>query len=140
MVPQSYWPAGPEENTPAIDAVLNHRLREDTSQLHDKVLLQSGTNLCLGKEITDPGRDDFEYYVSSTIPDRLALSSTLNLTFQRLNGRAKLTTIPPGRPMPLWRHVPAYDDLRTTSVKWSRKTFIWGMRQMFPSKSKKSGT
>ena len=32
MVPQSYWPAGTEENSSAIDAVLNHRLREDTSQ------------------------------------------------------------------------------------------------------------
>ena len=32
MVPQGYWAAGPEENAPAIDAVLNHRLREDTSQ------------------------------------------------------------------------------------------------------------
>ena len=73
MVPQSSRQAGPEENSPAIDAVLNHRLREDTSQLHDKALLGSETKLWLGKEITDPGRDDFEYYVSSTIPDRLAL-------------------------------------------------------------------
>lgn len=32
MVPQEYWTAGPEEDVPAIDAVLNHRLREDTSQ------------------------------------------------------------------------------------------------------------
>ena len=32
MVPQGYWTVGPEENVPAIDAVLNHRLREDTSQ------------------------------------------------------------------------------------------------------------
>lgn len=46
MVPQAYWTAGPEENVLAIDAVLNHRLREDTSQ-----------------EVTDPGRDDFEYYI-----------------------------------------------------------------------------
>lgn len=39
MVPQSYWTAGPEENVPAIDAVLNHRLREDTSQFYDRVML-----------------------------------------------------------------------------------------------------
>ena len=32
MVPQSYWTTTAEDNVPAIDAVLNHRLREDTSQ------------------------------------------------------------------------------------------------------------
>ena len=89
MVPQSYWPAGPEENTPAIDAVLNHRLREDTSQLHDKVLLRSETNLCLGKEVTDPGRDDFEYYVSSNLPDRLPLSSTLKSDLSKIKWQGK---------------------------------------------------
>ena len=31
MVPQTYWTTM-EDNVPAIDAVLNHRLREDTSQ------------------------------------------------------------------------------------------------------------
>ena len=30
----NYWPTGPDENVPAIDAVLNHRLREDISEPH----------------------------------------------------------------------------------------------------------
>lgn len=32
MVPQGYWMAGPEEDVPAIDAVLNHRPRGGQSQ------------------------------------------------------------------------------------------------------------
>ena len=43
---QSYWPSTIEEDVPAIDAILNHRLREDVS-----------------KDVVDPGRDAFEYYV-----------------------------------------------------------------------------
>ena len=45
MIPQS-WAAGVEDNTPAIDVVLNHRLREGT-----------------GDDVSDPGRDDFEYHI-----------------------------------------------------------------------------
>ena len=41
-----YWATAQEEDTPAIDAVLNHRLREDRS-----------------KEVTIPGKDDFEYKI-----------------------------------------------------------------------------
>ena len=68
MVPQSNW-TGPEENVPAIDAVLNHRLRNDTSQQDGEVAAVSKTDLPIGKEITDPGRDDFEYYVSVDLPN-----------------------------------------------------------------------
>lgn len=32
LLTPGYWPAGPEENLPAIDVVLDHRLREDTSK------------------------------------------------------------------------------------------------------------
>ncbi|KAL6717952.1 ATP-dependent DNA helicase Hrp3 [Lecanora helva] len=45
MVPQNYWTTA-EEDVSAIDAVLNHRLREG-----------------IDKEFTDYGRDDFEYYI-----------------------------------------------------------------------------
>ena len=77
MVPQEYWTAGPEENVPAIDAVLNHKLREDTSQRHARLVVGSETNMPIGKEVTDPGRDDFKYYVSVNLPNRLALSRDL---------------------------------------------------------------
>ena len=43
MMPQA-WTAAADDNTPAIDVVLNHRLRE-------------------GEDIADPGRDDFEYFI-----------------------------------------------------------------------------
>ena len=42
----SYWVAATEDNSPAIDAILNHRLRAD-----------------IGEQPLHPGRDDFEYYV-----------------------------------------------------------------------------
>ena len=77
MVPQEYWTAGPEETVQAIDAVLNHRLRNDISQQSDGEAAQSETNLPIGKEITDPGRDDFEYYVSSHIPNRSVMPPDL---------------------------------------------------------------
>jgi chromodomain-helicase-DNA-binding protein 1 len=32
MLTPNYWPTGPDENLPAIDLVLDHRLREDTSE------------------------------------------------------------------------------------------------------------
>ena len=72
MVPQGYWPTGPEENVPAIDAVLNHRLREDTGQRYHRVTVGSETDLAI-EEVTDPGRDDFQYYVSVTVPGRSAM-------------------------------------------------------------------
>lgn len=31
MLTPNYWPTGPDENLPAIDIVLDHRLREDSS-------------------------------------------------------------------------------------------------------------
>lgn len=64
MMPQTYWTTTAEENVPAIDAVLNHRLREDTSELAQTVLLKVGADLFIGKDLDDPGRDDFEYHVS----------------------------------------------------------------------------
>ena len=69
MVPQEHWAASPEETVPAIDAVLNHRLRNDTSQRFHGEVAGSETEMPTGKEITDPGRDDFEYYVSGHIPN-----------------------------------------------------------------------
>ena len=45
LMPQS-WRYVEEDTSPAIDVVLNHRLRKGTSE-----------------EITDPGRDDFEYFI-----------------------------------------------------------------------------
>ena len=42
---QQEW-AGPEEHVPAIDVVLNHRLREGTSD-----------------DVTEPGKEDFEYFI-----------------------------------------------------------------------------
>ena len=45
MMPQS-WIYVDEVTSPAIDTVLNHRLREGTSD-----------------ELTEPGRDDFEYFI-----------------------------------------------------------------------------
>lgn len=77
MVPQEYWTAGPEEDVPAIDAVLNHRLRNDTSQLYGRGVLGSMTNMPIGHEVTDPGRDDFEYYVGINLPTHPALSQYL---------------------------------------------------------------
>lgn len=32
MLTPNYWPAGVDESVPAIDAVLNHRMKEDTSR------------------------------------------------------------------------------------------------------------
>lgn len=77
MVPQEYWTAGPEEDVPAIDAVLNHRLRNDTSQLYGRGVLGLMTNMPIGHEVTDPGRDDFEYYVGINLPTHPALSQYL---------------------------------------------------------------
>ena len=45
-VTDNYWAHWPDENLPAIDAILDHRLREGTSD-----------------DITNPGRDDFQYLV-----------------------------------------------------------------------------
>lgn len=33
MLTPNYWAVGADENVPAIDAVLNHRLKEDISEL-----------------------------------------------------------------------------------------------------------
>lgn len=46
MITDNYWANWPDENLPAIDAVLDHRLREGTSD-----------------DIVDPGRDDFQYLI-----------------------------------------------------------------------------
>ena len=45
MIPQA-WAAGAEDDVPAIDVVLNHRLREGTSE-----------------DLKEPGREDFEYFI-----------------------------------------------------------------------------
>ena len=62
----NYWPTGPEENSPAIDVVLDHRLREDTSEYILTGLCNSKLTMDLGEEMANPGRDDFEYYVSAS--------------------------------------------------------------------------
>ena len=77
MVPQEYWTAGPEEDVPAIDAVLNHRLRNDTSQRYRGEVVGSEANMPIVHEATDPGRDDFEYYVGINLPNHPALSQYL---------------------------------------------------------------
>ena len=65
MIPQTNWAVAPEENIPAIDAVLNHQPDPDAKgvlRAHKSWLLSSDETL--GKEPADLGRDDFEYYVS----------------------------------------------------------------------------
>ena len=80
MVPQGYWMAGPEEDVPAIDAVLNHRPHGGQSQRCTESMIGQETNLPTAGEkvqVPDPGRDDFEYYVSTTIPNCSAVSSDI---------------------------------------------------------------
>ena len=88
MVPQGYWPAGPEENVPAIDAVLNHRLRKDIGQRYHGVTVGSETDLAI-EEVTDPGRDDFQYYVSVTVPDHSAMFRGLEIDTQKIKWQGK---------------------------------------------------
>ena len=59
-----YWITAPEEDTPAIDVVLNHRLREDRSRLCIVAMSKAKTYPSAGTEITTPGKEDFEYKVS----------------------------------------------------------------------------
>ena len=68
MVEQTNWPTAPEEDLPAIDAVLNHRLREDTSESETLLELRAETDFRADKDVTNPGRDDFEYFVSAIAP------------------------------------------------------------------------
>ena len=89
MVPQDYWTAGPEENSPAIDAVLNHRLRGDTSQRYEDEMVGEETNSPTDKEVTDPGRDDFEYYVSITALICSALSRDLMSDTEKIKWQGK---------------------------------------------------
>lgn len=46
MLTPNYWAVGADENVPAIDAVLNHRLKVGVS-----------------KDLSNPGKDDFEYHI-----------------------------------------------------------------------------
>ena len=64
MVPQTSWVSAPQENSPAIDAVLNHRPNPDAPGVLRMCYLpwQLADN-STGKDIADLGRDDFEYYV-----------------------------------------------------------------------------
>ena len=65
------------------------------------MLLNVGADLFTGKDLDDPGRDDFEYHVSpfslNSSPFLLDLSSTPMLTMKRLNGRARLIIMLLGR-------------------------------------------
>ena len=65
MLPQAYYTTA-EDNSPGIDAVLNHRLRADTGRSSNTSLPWLMAESETGTEITDPGRDDFEYYVRRT--------------------------------------------------------------------------
>ena len=87
MLPQTYWTAL-DENTPAIDAVLNHRLREDTSQWALVLVSDKGANPLVGKEVTDPGRDDFEYYVGLLYSQISFLSTYANDEQIKWQGKA----------------------------------------------------
>jgi len=61
-----YWVTAPDEDTPAIDAVLKHRLREDRSELCLIVKPRAQTYPSTGTEITIPAKEDFEYKVSGS--------------------------------------------------------------------------
>ena len=58
------------------------------------VIPNVGADLLIGKDLTDPGRDDFEYHVSLissySPPILFQLPSTPLLTMRRSNGRARL--------------------------------------------------
>lgn len=43
----------------------------------------------IGKEVTDPGRDDFEYYVSVTVPNRPTLSRDLKSDLRKIKWQGK---------------------------------------------------
>ena len=62
-----YWVTAPEEDTPAIDVVLNHRLREDRSKLYIVAESKAKTYSSIDTEITTPGKEDFEYKVSANL-------------------------------------------------------------------------
>ena len=34
IITPNHWPTGPDENVPAIDAVLNHRLKETVGRIY----------------------------------------------------------------------------------------------------------
>ena len=60
----NYWAAGGDDDVPAIDAVLNHRLRDGISESSGDSVLEARHSLEVGKDVNNPGRDDFEYFVS----------------------------------------------------------------------------
>ena len=65
MLTPNYWATTAEDNTLAIDAILNHRLREGISNADTPPWL---TFLILaGKDLINPGRDDFEYHVRARL-------------------------------------------------------------------------
>lgn len=52
-------------------------------------MLGSETKLPIGKEVTDPGRDDFEYYVSVTVSNRPTLSRDLKSDLRKIKWQGK---------------------------------------------------
>lgn len=64
MLPQYQYSTMPGEVVPEVDIVLKHRLREDTGNGRILVAHHPLTNSFIAKEVTDFGRDDFEYFVS----------------------------------------------------------------------------
>ena len=65
-----YWVTAPEEDTPAIDVVLNHRLREDRSKLYIVVVSDAKIYPSIDTEIMTPGKEDFEYKVTDKSTSR----------------------------------------------------------------------
>ena len=57
----NYWASAADESILAIDAILNHRLREGISKAYASPYLTLLTPV--GKDLMNPGRDDFEYHV-----------------------------------------------------------------------------
>lgn len=62
-VTPNYWTYAEEDNTPAIDAILNHRVIEGIGAHTASVKCCQSTDLPTEKDI--PDKHDYEFYVSS---------------------------------------------------------------------------
>ena len=62
----NYWANTYDESVPAIDAILNHRPREDISKHCQLCCVRGNADDAQDRDLLNPGRDDFEYYVSIT--------------------------------------------------------------------------
>lgn len=64
MLPQYQYSTMLGEVVPEVDIILKHRLREDTRNGRILASHDSLDNSLIAKEVTNFGRDDFEYFVS----------------------------------------------------------------------------